>query len=648
MGVRGLSLGRLDKVLLAFGAAILALVALEPAVPALAATRWYLLAVLIPLGLLALARRLLSLARWIARQALWRVRHRMLAVFFFVGVVPVSLAVLGALGGGLLLFGPVTANVFTTQFAGVAERLGSIAQPFLWELRYAPKSRVPELLGRFHSSASELFPDLTVHLELDGTAYSLPSDADEESRGPLAPAQGPLRIRGEETLLVVEVRDEVAAGRARLAVPLSFEAVRQLVPGLVLFPLSPTEEDREGEPPPPSDIWTLPPPKHPFDWPIHWGIVTTAHDWTTGDPVTVAYGLRTRPSALWGTLLAQESDSTRALFLFLGCALLAAFGLALLVSAVIAVSLTRTLTKAVNDLYIGTRHVNRGDFSHRVPVKGHDQISDLSRSFNAMTDSIERSIEDSKRRQQLESELEIAREVQQRLFPSNPPDMDGLEVLGVCKPARSVSGDFFDYVQLHDGLLALSFGDVSGKGISAALVMATLHSAVRSQLAQLSRTGQRSLQDAAIQLVDRTNRQLCEGTTPEKFSTLFFAAYDDASGRLVYSNAGHLPPLLMRNGSVECLQVTGMIVGSFPEAPFEAEAVLLERNDLLVAFTDGITEPENQAGEEFGEPRLRESLRRTRDRPLPEIIATVMDEVVAWTGATALQDDMTMLVLRKR
>ena len=338
---------------------------------------------------------------------------------------------------------------------------------------------------------------------------------------------------------------------------------------------------------------------------------------------------------------------TIGVFKALGIALGGLFLGNLIVSFFVAISLTRSLTRAVNDLYVGTTHVNRGDFAYKIDVQGTDQISDLSRSFNAMTTSLERLMEESKRHQLLEAELEIAREVQGRLFPASPPELGGLEVLGVCRPARAVSGDFFDYVLRDDGRLAISFGDVSGKGISAALVMASLHSILRAQFSLLSSGGSEGLERAASLVVERANLQLCEETAPEKFSTLFFGAYDPESGRLTYSNAGHLPPLLLRNGEISRLEINGMILGVFPSAEYSATSVSLESGDILVAYTDGVTEPENAQGEEYGEERLRLAVSHHSGQALQAVIEGVMDDVVRWTGESTLQDDMTMLVLRR-
>jgi sigma-B regulation protein RsbU (phosphoserine phosphatase) len=153
---------------------------------------------------------------------------------------------------------------------------------------------------------------------------------------------------------------------------------------------------------------------------------------------------------------------------------------------------------------------------------------------------------------------------------------------------------------------------------------------------------------AVVDIVTETNRQLFAGTAPELFTTLFFGVYSNLNGELVYVNAGHLPPLLIRNGQRIPLEVTGLVIGAFPGMKYESRSIRFETGDLLAAFTDGITEPENPYGEEFGEERLWQLLHREGDRPIDEIIAAVMEEVSAWVSGPTQQDDMTMLLMRRQ
>jgi sigma-B regulation protein RsbU (phosphoserine phosphatase) len=392
----------------------------------------------------------------------------------------------------------------------------------------------------------------------------------------------------------------------------------------------------------------LPDPAHPLDWPIRrWPAETSVLAWETGETSQDdVFALTTRASAVTGLLLRSQSSDMEGMARNVGYALWAMFGIALLVSTVIAVSLTRTITTAINELYIGARHVSQGDFSYRTPVRGHTQLTELARSFNSMTASIEQLVVDSRERQKLESELAIASEMQRQLFPSHPPRLAAIEVLGVCKPANVVSGDFYDYVDLDNGRAAISFGDVAGKGISSALVMATAHSTIRTQLGKL-RDGA-DLDKGVVDIVTETNRQLFEGTAPELFTTLFFGVYDSTTTEFTYVNAGHLPPFLIRDGERTELEVTGVVIGAFPNMAYESRCVRLEVGDLVVAFTDGVTEPENSYGQEFGEDRLWESLQRDTNRSVESTITATMDEVDVWTEGPQQTDDMTMLLMRRR
>ncbi|HEX5229184.1 MAG TPA: SpoIIE family protein phosphatase, partial [Bryobacteraceae bacterium] len=316
----------------------------------------------------------------------------------------------------------------------------------------------------------------------------------------------------------------------------------------------------------------------------------------------------------------------------------------------IGISMSRSITGAVHSLYEGTQRVMRGEFSHLIQVRGNDQLAELSTSFNTMTQNLERLIAVSKEKERLQAEIEIARSVQDQLYPKAPPVFEGVHVLGRCNPARMVSGDYYDY-QLVDGKLAIAIGDVAGKGISAALLMATIQAAVRMELrasVELAAPSMNGLRYSTARMVSELNQQLYATTSPEKYATFFFAIFDPQTGHLTYTNAGHLQPVLFRRGSATMLDVSGLMVGAFPFAKYEESRLVLESGDLLLCYTDGITEPENAYGEMFGEQRLIEVVAKNADRDETAIIESVMDRVREWTGVPELSDDMTVLLARKR
>src|SRR5262249_51345483 len=343
----------------------------------------------------------------------------------------------------------------------------------------------------------------------------------------------------------------------------------------------------------------VPPPVNLFDIELTWYSPLTYE--------SHPYGLivRSRPSAVLGTIFGQRMDWGQNMLIF-AIAVACLFLLVQLGSIVVGVSLTRTVTLAVHELYEGTQKVKEGDFSHRIAVRGTDQLAELSLEFNRMTENLQRLIAGEKERERLHSELEIARDVQGRLFPKTALSLESLLVGGVCHPAQHVAGDYYDFLRLEDSSMAMAIGDVAGKGISAALLMATIQSAMRSQLA---RSGPKS----PAQVVTAPNRQSYRSTAPEKYATCYFGLFDEATGLLTYTNAGHPPPILLREGAAQKLDITGTVVGAFPFSRYEEKQLSLRSGDLLVAYTDGVTEPENAYGEMFGEDRLVDVLLRHQD-----------------------------------
>ena len=252
----------------------------------------------------------------------------------------------------------------------------------------------------------------------------------------------------------------------------------------------------------------------------------------------------------------------------------------------------------------------------------------------------------------MQNELEIAREVQNQLFPKAVPKLERLRITAACRPARMVSGDYYDYQKVQNGSAAIAMGDVAGKGISAALLMATVQSSFRSELrgaieiSSAVEPGQPPGEISTAGLVHHLNQQIFNFTAPEKFTTFFFGLWDESSRTLTYTNAGHLPPILIHEGQVSRLEVNGMVVGAFPFAKFGSSQIHMAPGDLMVFFTDGISEPENEYGEDFGEERLVDMLVKNVDLPEDRLLELVMEAAQQWSGQAELQDDMTLVMIR--
>jgi len=416
-------------------------------------------------------------------------------------------------------------------------------------------------------------------------------------------------------------------------------------------------------------VGSVAPPTGMMDREISFGTPLPVVDWKTGQRERVGalgVSVRTRPSVLYGHLFAALGDIARGVE-YLLLAILIIFGIIELIALIIGTRMTRTVTCAVADLYDATKHVDRGDFSHRIPVKSADQLAQLSLSFNSMTESIEKLILEQKEKQRLEGELVIAQEVQAQLFPRQVSELESLEVHGFCRPARTVSGDYYDFLTASSHKLILAVGDISGKGISAALMMATIHSAVRAYSVESLPQMREPVAVGAVAgagrimaawpegieispgaLLGLLNHQLYESTPPEKYATLFLGIYDGRSHQLTYSNGGHLPPILIgKDGAVRRLETGGTVVGLFDHMTYAEGAVQMHPGEIFLAYSDGVTEPENEFGE-FGEERLIDLVSANRDSPLLNISQAVTSAVDDWIGDNEQPDDITLVLARAR
>jgi sigma-B regulation protein RsbU (phosphoserine phosphatase) len=417
---------------------------------------------------------------------------------------------------------------------------------------------------------------------------------------------------------------------------------------------------------------TEPPPRNFCDFRVPFASTFQVRDWDTKAVENVPVQVRSRPSLLYRQLFGSSLGGIVTDYIRYGLiGLCIVFGLVEALALTMALRLSGTITTSVEELYAATQRVDRGDLTHRIPAlfsAKQDQLGELARSFNRMTGSLERLLAEEHEKERLQSELSIAQEVQANLFPRHVVDLPTLELHGICRPARSVSGDYYDFLVFHrsnssEGKpgsecgVGIALGDISGKGISAALLMATLHSAVRAyrltgeDLAQSgiapSAAHDGELFESPGRILALLNRHLYRSTQAAKYATLFLAHYDADTAELTYSNAGHLPPFLLgADRTVRKLDCGGTVVGLMDGMKYEQETVHMRPGDILIAYSDGITEPENDFGE-FGEERLLEVVSRYRDQPLHVISAQVMLALEAWIGASEQPDDITLVLARQ-
>ena len=607
------------------------------------------------LGVIALAR----LGMLAMRQAIWHIRDRLIVTYVFVAVVPILLLAIFAEAGAWALSSQIGAYLLNEE---MERRITSLSSAATSLSRQPPQARA-EAIRRSGFIFRERIPGLEILVrDPSGAETRYPEDATLQ-----APPEG----FGERAGIVVKdgmfhIWAHAGGPRSEVIIlaPITRSFLYALVPDLGDVTLrsylagdSGVQAVRLHAPVPgePAVSATgLPPAVNFLDLTILYGVTLPVSVWDNPQAQESAVlGMRTRISSVLNLLFNQQAWREQTSLLELLVIIAIIFVIVEILAALVGISLTRAIARSVLSLYEGTEKVKEGDLSHRIPVRGQDQLAELARSFNAMTSNLERLLRSEKERQRLQAELEIAREVQAQLHPREIPALGTLRLAPVCNAARMVSGDYYDYQRIGDHHLALAIGDVAGKGISAALLMATLQSAMRSrlrhqiELAQSMGKGGVSVEISTAEVVESLNQHLYASTSPEKYATFFLGVYDDQTGDLTYTNAGHLSPILVRNGEAIPLDSNGTVVGAFPHVPYDQSCLRLEGRDLLVCYTDGITEPENEYGEMFGEERLIEVILANSWREASEVASAIVESVQNWTSTSELQDDMTLVVARK-
>ncbi len=594
---------------------------------------------------------------------LWRLRNRLVVAYVLIGLIPVVLLALMGVIAGWTLYGKVAVYQVTAELERVQSELSDLTADIASSLSMAGalEGRLrPEVVTRILEARRASTEE---HLR-SGEVYVVPASGDnlpawlhgQHFVGVLIGDQAelvaarPVQVAGQSLTVValLPLREDVLAYLGRDIGPVSVQvlaedsgpgaASRSLPIGTKTYFIRSETVGRRALPP--AEGW--------WDTTLALAGTQPTHLKETGKegPPLVVF-VQSRLSAVHTQLSYRLGEFSGVPFtVFTAFAVL--FLLLEFVALRTGIRLTQTITGTVNDLQEGTERIQASDFSHRIRIRSHDQLSGLASAFNSMTASIERLIAESQEKQRLQNELEIARQVQEQLFPSQAPQLATLDVVARCRPARLIGGDYFDFGLAGAGQLIFTIGDVSGKGISGALLMATIQSALRSAVYASRLEGSLGRLSVA-ELVTRVNLQLCATTAPEKYSTLFVGHYDDATRCLTYCNAGHLPPVVFGGGRTEELCAGGPVVGLFREAAYEQATVELRAGDWVAAFTDGLTEVENAYEEEFGTQRLLAFIQRTADGSSPErLVDLTLAELDVWAPGMEPSDDRTLLVARVR
>ena len=615
------------------------------------------------LAIVASVYAVFRFAGWWRTRLLWSLRNRLIVAYLFIAVVPILLILTLVVLAGQILYSQLGAYLLYDDIHHRIAMMADITDHIAAAHRAQPKGVTMEeseavLAEESHLVHDQELPGLKIGFANDTTLLLKVAGAPKNSFAGL--------VEEGDTLYLMSLRamEEPKGVRVvTLRVPVTPEFLALIAPDLGAIQLNLTRRfeggAREGilytssdnvhyetTKPIPAKNRILHPPSHWID-PSVTGFshldavyVGTGGVFEQRRPVLVTFNARpSRLNARIFSSLGELSDLYPIEFV-----VVSGFFLVIEIAALITgIVLTRRITKAVSDLYHATQFVKTGDWSHRVRIERRDQLGVLGESFNDMTGSISGLLEESKKRQRLENEISIASEVQNQLFPQRLPSVAGVELEAICKAARTVSGDYYDFIQLSPTHLAIALADISGKGISAALLMASLQAALRSQLLA---AGSETMSTA--ELVARLNMHMVRNTADDRFATFFIAVYDSATRTLRYTNAGHLPGFLIANGTSKHLDKGGMVLGVMEDYVYEEGLVNVPPNALLVEYSDGLVEPENVYGEEFGIRRLQEAAIRVQGS-VPRVVGqSLMVAAEEWAGTPEQADDMTVVVARLR
>lgn len=610
-------------------------------------------------SLLSAIYLLYRLLAWARNRLLWSLRNRLIVAYLFIAVVPVILLVILAFRSAEIIYSQLAAyllyedvNRRKDMLEDIAEHIAAAHENLPATISEADAEQI--LAHQSHAVHDRELPDLVIDFSNDLSLLTKIAPGSNAFSG-LLQQGGALSI-----VSMRAIKDRNGRRLIRLQVPVTALFLATVAPDLGAIQLNLMQrykgETRRTVLYTSNGVQyettkriqaanrTLQPPASWWDSPVN--VVSRLDSTYVGpdgafDPVRPVLAVfNARPSRLSGrmfTSLGELRDTYFIAFVLVAIGFLVIFAAALVTGVV----LTRQITKAVDDLYRATQYVQAGDLSHRVRIERRDQLGVLGESFNLMTSSISGLIEEQRTRQRLENEISIAREVQDQLFPRKLPQVSGVEIEATCRAARSVSGDYYDFIQLGPTHIAIAIADISGKGISAALLMASLQAALRSQVLV---SGSENMSTA--ELVSRLNVHLVRNTGDDRFATFFVAVYDSATRVLRYTNAGHLPGFLISKDSALHLDKGGMVLGVMEDYEYEEGSVIVPSDSLFVGYSDGLVEPENVYGEEFGIRRLQQAavhLQNERPRLVADSLMTAVEE---WAGTPEQSDDMTVVVAR--
>jgi sigma-B regulation protein RsbU (phosphoserine phosphatase) len=597
---------------------------------------------------------------WVRRKLLWKVRNKLIISFSFVGLIPVIILACIAWLSITLIFRQLSVVYLHNEFEQItrvlSENTSHVVLRYYQSERYG-QLRLSDLVKQEQAAFHEVTPGLrkTVfsllkrNAEKETTSYSLiatyPEDAPklDNLMVPHWAREGfdgivsdsdqiyfrsllPVKHRGAEYVVFVDLPlDESVSEFIRDRTSIDF--------GLI--------DRSEFSAPAISEFFS----EGKF-FNIRWADILEPLNWENQvNALTLDYGivLEVPLAALFQHYFTQGSGFGAAVLAIIGF-----FGLVFIVvevsSVLIGVVIARTITRSIYNIGEGARNIESGNFDYRIPSSNRDQLDAMATTFNRMSESVVELMNEVSDKERLEKEIEIAREVQTHLFPRELPSHPRLDIAATCLPARRVSGDYYDFIPYRDQWLDVIIADISGKGISAALLMASLQSSIRSHVVYQADGSNGA--DPVATATEAINRQLYRHTSPDKFATLVMSRIDTKSLTLTYCNAGHNPPMIVSGGKMSRMTVGGMVAGLFDHPKYEESELQLNAGDLVVYYTDGVVEAEDPRGEQFEDERLEELLLENAFLTADDIRSLILSEVSSWSRGEEQKDDVTVVVLK--
>jgi phosphoserine phosphatase RsbU/P len=625
---------------------------------------------------------------WAKRRLLWRVRRKLMLSYFFVGLVPGLLIICFFLLAGLLLFFNVSSYLLQSRVRTVIDQANFIAQSVVLEAEHGDSADVlrRRLEGR-QRTAAERFPFTSIAI-VPVQNLDCPAVADAVvSPSPRPATIGPWRHLPAPERLPAWIRCDGFAGLLAYEASASARTQTRLVMRAVALPQSrkpqwavvvdlpftnAIEERlhdetgiRLGETTALSynDPSLVPPrgtllEERPKDTSAAtttfgegWVAFLDVHHWETGakNYATVAIRLNLREIYRRISQFSAGQFELGQLLLLVLAFIGVLFLIIQFVALIIGIVLARQITGAVHDLFTGTEHLRNRDFTYQIPVRARDQLGELADSFNVMTGEVTKLLKENADKARMEQEMLAARDIQQKLLPSGPLSVPGLAVMAFCEPAREVAGDYYDLLHISDTMLGVVIADVSGKGLPAGLYMAQLKVIVQS-LARVH-TSPRAFLKAI-------NRVIADNIDGKSFITMSYGVVDFARREMVYARAGHCPLIRVQGCApaglrkAEVLAPDGLVLGlniddgEMFDAMIQEETIPLANDDLIVFFTDGISETMNEAFDCYGEQRLAKLLEQYAHLPFEQLRSFIYADLRAFSGAADQHDDMTMILLK--